>query len=60
MAPSTSRCRRGSFGRRAQQIEVTHHRHQQVVEIVRDTAGKLADGLHLLGLAQLLLRLFAG
>ena len=30
---------------------------QQVVEVVRDAAGELADGLHLLGLAQGLLRL---
>jgi hypothetical protein len=42
------------------QIEVAHHRHQQIVEIVRDAAGQLADGLHLLGLAQLLLRLSRG
>ena len=44
----------------AQQIEIAHHRHQQIVEIVRDAAGELADGFHLLGLAQLLLRLLAG
>ena len=43
----------------AQQIEVAHHRHQQIVEIVRDPAGELADGLHLLRLPQLLLGLFA-
>ena len=43
----------------AQQIEIAHHGHQQIVEIVRDAAGELADGLHLLGLAQLLLRLLA-
>ena len=43
----------------AQQIEVAHHRHQQIVEIMRDAAGELADGLHLLRLAQLLLRPFA-
>ena len=30
---------------------------QQVVEVVGDAAGELADGLHLLGLAQRLLRL---
>ena len=60
-APSTSRCRRGSSGQAlAQQIEIAHHRHQQIVEIVRDAAGELADGLHLLRLPQLLLRLFAG
>ena len=44
----------------AQQIEIAHDSHQQIVEIVRDAAGELADGLHLLGLAQLLLRLLAG
>ena len=44
----------------AQQIEIAHHGHQQIVEVMRDAAGELADGLHLLGLAQLLLRLFAG
>ena len=43
----------------AQQIEIAHHRHQQIVEVVRDAAGELADGLHLLRLPQLLLRLFA-
>jgi len=43
----------------AQQIEVAHHHHQQIVEIMRDAAGELADRLHLLCLAQLLLRLFA-
>ena len=44
----------------AQQIEITHHRHQQIVEVMRDAAGELADRLHLLCLPQLLLRLFAG
>jgi hypothetical protein len=44
----------------AQQVEIAHHRHQQVVEVMRDAAGELADGLHLLGLAQLLLRFLAG
>ena len=43
----------------AQQIEIAHHRHQQIVEIVRDAAGELADRLHLLRLPQLLLGLFA-
>ena len=39
----------------AQQIEIGDHRHQQIVEIVGHAAGDLADGLHLLRLAQLLL-----
>ncbi len=43
----------------AQQIEIAHHRHQQIVEIMRDAAGELADGFHLLRLPQLLLRSFA-
>ena len=38
----------------AQQIEIADHRHQQVVEVVGDAAGELADRFHLLGLAQLL------
>lgn len=42
-----------------QQVEIAHHRHQQIVEIMRNAAGELADGLHLLRLAQLLLGLFA-
>jgi hypothetical protein len=44
----------------AQQVEITHHRHQQIVEVVRNTAGQLSNGLHFLCLPQLLLRLFAG
>ena len=44
----------------AQQVEIAHHRHQQIVEVMRDAAGELPDRLHLLRLAQLLLRLFAG
>ena len=43
----------------AQQVEVAQHGHQQVVEVVGDPAGELADGLHLLRLPQLLLRSFA-
>ena len=42
----------------AQQVEVAHHRHQQVVEIVRHAAGELADGFHFLRLAQLPLGAF--
>jgi len=36
-----------------QQIAKSHHRGQQVVEVVGDTAGQLADRLHLLGLGEL-------
>ena len=38
---------------------VTDDHVQQIIEIVCDTAGKLADCLHLLGLAQLLFQLGA-
>ena len=38
-----------------QQVAEADHRGQQVVEVVRDAAGKLADGLHLLRLGELLL-----
>jgi hypothetical protein len=41
----------------AEQFQVSHYRHEQVVEIVRDAAGELADAFHLLGLQQLLLRM---
>ncbi len=44
----------------AQQIEVAHHSHQKIVEVMRDAAGELADRLHLLRLTQLFLRLLAG
>jgi hypothetical protein len=44
----------------AQQVEIAHHGHQQIVEVVRDAAGELPDRLHFLCLPQLLLRLFAG
>ena len=44
----------------AQQVEVAHDSHQQIVEVVRHAACELADGLHLLGLSQLLLCLLAG
>ena len=46
-----SRRRRGSCLRRS--VEIAEHRHQQIVEIVRDAAGELADHLHLLRLAQI-------
>ena len=39
-----------------QQVEIAHRGHQQIVEVMRDAAGELADRLHLLRLAQLLLR----
>ena len=35
------------------------HDREQIVEVVRDAAGQLADGLHLLRLAQRLLGLLA-
>ena len=40
----------------AQQLQIAHHRHQQVVEVVRDAAGELTDALHFLGLQKLVLR----
>ena len=36
----------------AREHDVAHDRRQQVVEVVRDAAGQLADGLHLLRLSQ--------
>jgi len=63
--------RRSTFGRRdgpvdlgqhlvagegiASEIEVAEDNAQDVVEVVRHTAGELPDRLHLLGLAQLVL-----
>jgi hypothetical protein len=38
-----------------QQLQIAHDDGEQVVEIVRDAAGELAHGLHLLRLAELLL-----
>ena len=48
-------------GRQAllEQREAAQHRHQQVVEIVRNAAGQLADGIHFLRLEQLRQRGFA-
>ena len=43
----------------AQQLQVAEHGRQQVVEIVRDAAGELADRLHLLRLAEGLFELDA-
>ena len=45
--------RRSCAESRRQQLEVADDDGQQVVEIVRDAAGELADRLHLLRLAQL-------
>ena len=36
-----------------QQVAVANDRSQKVVEVVRDAAGQLTDGLHLLGLREL-------
>ena len=44
-APSTGSCR-------PIDVEAAEHDGEQVVEVVRDAAGELADGLHLLRLAQ--------
>ena len=40
-----------------QQVRIADDRLQHVVEVVRDAAGELADGLHLLRLGELLLEL---
>ncbi len=37
--------------------DVAHHAGEDIVEVMGDTAGEMADGLHLLGLAQLRLQL---
>ena len=53
----------GRIGRpvaREQQIRVADDRLQDVVEVVRDAARELADGVHLLGLGDLLLQLTLG
>ena len=42
----------------AHQFEAAEHRHQQIVEVVRDAAGELADRVHLLRLEQRFARLF--
>jgi hypothetical protein len=36
----------------AQEIEIAHNGHEQIVEIVRNTAGELADHFHFLRLPQ--------
>jgi len=45
-----------------QQIEIAADHLQQIVEIMRHAAGQLTDGLHLLGLGELVLQrlLFGG
>ena len=43
-----------------EQLRVAVDHRQQVVEVVRDAAGELADGFHLLRLDELLLELFLG
>ena len=45
---------------RDDQLRVAVDHRQQVVEVVRDATGELADGLHLLRLDQLLLELLLG
>ena len=40
-------------------LGIPHDRRQQVVEVVGDTAGQVADGIHLLRLTQLRLQLIA-
>ena len=47
-----------AFGVRGeQQLGVSHDHGEQVVEVVSDAAGEAAEGIHLLRLAQLLLKL---
>ena len=41
-----------------QALRVAAHDHQQIVEVVRDAAGKLPDGVHLLQMRGLALRAF--
>ena len=54
----------GECGKRgklaADHVEAAQDDGQQIVEVVRDAAGELADGLHLLRLAQQFLGLAAG
>ena len=54
-AASAIRFSRGSSTPRGDDLEPADHRGQQIVEIVGDAAGQLADRLHLLRLAQRLL-----
>ena len=52
-----SRKLRGRSSRATDQVEIADDRGQQIVEIMRDAAGQLADRLHLLRLDQRRLRL---
>ena len=57
---STRRCERESSPEPApQQVEIAHDGRQQIVEVVRDAAGELADGLQLLRFVKLGQRLLA-
>ena len=51
-AVSAIRFSRGSSTLRRDQLEPAHDRREQIVEIVGDAAGELADRLHLLRLAK--------
>ena len=54
IAPSISRSRRGSSGTRLRRSSrLPSIDHQQIVEVVRDAAGQLAEALHLLHLVHL-------
>ena len=53
-----SRCS-GSLTRGTEHFQIGDDRRQNIVEIVRDAAGELADRLHLLRLAELILHLLA-
>ena len=59
-APVSAICARSKLRpvplqRARQRVEIADHDRQHVVEVVRDAAGELADGFHLLRLEQLLL-----
>src|ERR1700723_56358 len=41
-----------------QQREATHHRHEQIVEVVSNLAGPLSDGIRLAGFKELRKHLF--
>ena len=54
IAPSTRRSSRGSSGRRLRsKLQIAEDHHQQIVEVVRDAAGELAEALQLLHLVHL-------
>ncbi len=46
-----------NFGQLLQEVEIADDDRQQIVEVMGDAAGQLADGLELLRLAQLFLEL---